>query len=83
MWNYLYYLAYVVVAAFFLLTILLALGQMGAFTGADGVVEKLGQNPLIMMIVGGLISGFTQVLSYFFGSSKGSSDKNRVITAKG
>ena len=76
----LYQLAYIVVGAFFALTALLVIGHMGI---AKELSEELGKSPLIMMIVGGLISGFTQVLSYFFGSSKGSSDKNKVITAKG
>jgi len=81
--HHLYYLAYIVVGAFFLLTILLVIGEMKLFGGVSKAAEKLGENPLIMMIVGGLISGFTQVLSYFFGSSKGSSDKTRLFTAKG
>ena len=79
----LYQLAYIVVGAFFALTALLVVGHMGIFDKAGELSKKLGESPLIMMIVGGLISGFTQVLSYFFGSSKGSSDKNKVITAKG
>ncbi|MFC1523596.1 hypothetical protein ACFL6N_02270 [Thermodesulfobacteriota bacterium] len=81
--HHLYYLAYIVVAAFFLLTLLLAIGQMNITTELGKAAEKLGENPLIMMIVGGLISGFTQVLSYFFGSSKGSAEKNKIFTAKG
>jgi len=80
---HLYYLAYIVVAAFFALTALLVIGQMGISASANKAAEELGKNPLIMMIVGGLISGFTQVLSYFFGSSKGSSDKNKIFTARG
>ncbi len=76
---HLYYLAYIVIGAFFLLIAMLV---YGAFDKNSGISE-LGQNPLIMMIVGGLISGFTQVLSYFFGSSKGSADKNKMFHAKG
>jgi hypothetical protein len=76
---HLYVLAYIVVGAFFILTGILAVGQI-----VDSAAAKtLGENPLIMMIVGGVIAGFTQVLSYFFGSSKGSSDKNKAFAAKG
>jgi hypothetical protein len=101
----LYVLSYIVVGAFFLLVLILILGEFGIFSSkmvladaagkpildAKGETQYVGINPisdlkenaLIMMIVGGLISGFTQVLSYFFGSSKGSSDKNRYLQAKG
>jgi len=76
----LYILAYIVVGAFFLLTAYLAYGAMNPGTGGE---SSLGKDPLIMMIVGGLISGFTQVLSYFFGSSQGSAAKNKFFSAKG
>ncbi len=101
----LYVLSYIVVGAFFLLVLVLILGEFGMFSNqmvladangnllkdAEGHLQFIGKNPinklkdnaLIMMIVGALISGFTQVLSYFFGSSKGSSDKNKYIQAKG
>jgi|GEM_PF-781405 len=101
----LYILSYIVVGAFFLLVVLLILGEFGVFAKdmilADAAgqplkdasgnfryistnpVTSLKENALIMMIVGGLISGFTQVLSYFFGSSKSSSDKNKYLQAKG
>lgn len=76
---HLYMLAYIVVGAFFTLTAILAF----QVSGAEGETDPLSDNPLIMMIVGGVIAGFTQVLSYFFGSSKGSSDKNKIFSAKG
>ena len=34
------------------------------------------------MLIGALISSFTIVLSWFFGSSKGSSDKNDLLAGK-
>jgi hypothetical protein len=46
-------------------------------------VAALKDNALVMLLIGALISGFTQVLSYFFGSSKGSSDKTKMMSAKG
>ena len=36
-------------------------------------------NNLLMLMVGGLISNFTAVVSYFFGSSKGSTEKNAML----
>ena len=37
------------------------------------------QNGVVFMLFGALATGFGQVLQYFFGSSKGSSDKNEQI----
>jgi len=33
----------------------------------------------VMLIIGALIGAFTTVVSYFFGSSKGSADKTELI----
>lgn len=33
----------------------------------------------LLIVLGVLAAGFTQVISYFFGSSKGSHDKDHVI----
>ena len=33
----------------------------------------------LMILIGVLASAFTAVISYFFGSSKGSSDKNEML----
>jgi hypothetical protein len=79
--THLYVLAYIVVGAFFALTAYLAYGQLNPAKSETAI--DLSQNPLIMMIVGGVIAGFTQVLSYFFGSSKGSATKNKMLSAKG
>jgi len=78
--THLYVLAYIVIGAFFLLT-----GYLlhGVISGEAKVVHALKDNALVMLLIGALISGFTQVLSYFFGSSKGSADKNKVISARG
>lgn len=38
-----------------------------------------GQNEAVFLLFGGLISGFTGVVQYFFGSSKGSYDKTALI----
>ena len=36
----------------------------------------------LMILLGVLASGFMAVINYFFGSSKGSSDKNELISKK-
>ena len=38
-----------------------------------------GNRDVVMVLVGVIASGFTMVLGYFFGSSKGSADKNEII----
>lgn len=40
---------------------------------------KMSDNGPINLLFGAMVSGFTMVLSYFFGSSKGSSDKNTIM----
>lgn len=37
----------------------------------------------LYLILGALISGFTTVVSYFYGSSKGSSEKNELLKTNG
>jgi hypothetical protein len=79
----LYILAYIVIASFFGLTGMLLYGVVFPDSSVKIATEEIGNNPLVMLIIGALISGFTQVLSYFFGSSKGSADKNKYLQAKG
>ena len=38
-----------------------------------------GNNDVLMVLVGVFASQFTSVVQYFFGSSKGSSDKNEIL----
>lgn len=78
----LYIMAYIVIGSFFAITLYLlyAIATAGA---NDTAVEALKNHPLAMIIIGALISGFTQVLSYFFGSSKGSSEKNKMMIPQG
>jgi len=35
------------------------------------------------ILTGALVAAFTQVVNYFFGSSKGSADKTKLITKNG
>lgn len=39
-------------------------------------------NDLLYMVVGALIVSFNTIISYFFGSSKSSADKNEMIKNK-
>jgi uncharacterized protein YacL len=37
---------------------------------------------ILLLIIGALISSFTTVVQYYFGSSKGSADKDKIIRDK-
>jgi len=63
-------LATVVVVGFFGLTVLLMLRK----TSMDQ-----GYKDLVFILFGGLVSGFSMVLSYFFGSSAGSAQKTAEL----
>ena len=67
----LYILAWVVVGGFFILTGMLML-----------IPELAGRtnNAMVNILFGGLVSGFATVLGYFFGSSKGSTDKTQLLS---
>jgi hypothetical protein len=66
----LYILAGVVVTGFFVLCAVLMY-----------VPIPDGQGSAVLLLFGGLVSGFSTVLAYFFGSSKGSADKNIMLGA--
>ncbi|MDI6796111.1 MAG: hypothetical protein QMD09_04165 [Desulfatibacillaceae bacterium] len=66
----LYVLAGVVVTGFFVLCAVLMY-----------VPIPDGQGSAVLLLFGGLVSGFSTVLAYFFGSSKGSADKNTILAA--
>ena len=64
---YLYALATLVVLGFFGITVLMMMSEMAP------------ENPnkdIVFMMFGGLVTGFSMVLSYFFGSSAGSAQKS-------
>jgi hypothetical protein len=69
----LYILAWVVVGGFFLLT-----GLMMVLPELNGA-----NNAMVNIMFGGLVSGFATVLGYFFGSSKGSSEKTQLLSLNG
>lgn len=66
----LYVLAWTVVTGFFALCIVLMFVNLPE-----------GSSQVVFMLFGSLSTGFGTVLSYFFGSSKSSSDKTKMLTA--
>jgi len=63
-----YFLAWLVVIGFFALTGLLIFKSVPA-----------EQNSVVFMLFGGLVSGFSTVMGYFFGSSRGSAMKSQLL----
>ena len=64
-----YVLAWTVVAGFFLLAGVLMVVPMPEGTNQT----------VVTLLFGGLVSGFSTVLAYFFGSSKSSADKTQMM----
>jgi hypothetical protein len=64
----LYALAWTVITCFFILMGILLFAKL-----------EPAQNGVIFMLFGSLAAGFSQVLSFFFGSSKGSENKTDMI----
>lgn len=67
----LYVLAWIVIIGFFALTCTLTFVELP--DDSTGVV---------FLLFGALVAGFTQVMNYFFGSSKSSSDKTKMLSLK-
>ena len=67
----LYLLAWTIVAGFFGLCAVLIF-----------VTLPESSSQVVFMLFGGLVAGFTQVISYFFGSSKSSKDKTDLLSPK-
>lgn len=68
---YLYVLAGVVVVGFFCLVAMMYFIEIPA--------KNVGP---ANQLFGALVAGFSLVLGYFFGSSKGSAEKNKLLTEK-
>ena len=65
---YMYVLGAIIVIGFFLvLSVMIFVG---------------GYDKDLSIVLGALIAAFSMVVSYFFGSSKGSSDKNDILKNK-
>ena len=66
---------------------ILAWTVIGGFFGLCGILTFVsipqGSSQIVYLLFGGLVVGFSQVLSYFFGSSKGSSDKTKLLALPG
>ena len=43
------------------------------------LIYKGDDNNTLSLVIGALIGAFTMVVSYFYGSSKGSADKNEIL----
>lgn len=65
---YMYILGAIIVIAFFATIYLLAKVEM-----------PLTNKDLLLIVIGALVAKFGDVVAYFFGSSKGSSDKNEML----
>jgi len=61
-----YFLGAIVVLGFYILLIML-------------IIYRPNMVDVINLIVGALVGAFLTVVAYYFGSSKGSSDKNRMF----
>jgi hypothetical protein len=59
---------------------LVIIGFLGAICAL--LFAIIPDSQILLVTIGILGGGFTQVLSYYFGSSKGSSDKNKIIEDK-
>jgi len=57
------------------------------FFGLTGMLMKIplpaGQNEVVFMLFGGLVSAFSTVIGYFFGSSRGSQLKTQALATSG
>lgn len=57
-----------------------------AFLGVIGLIltgyASIDDNPVVMLLLGALISHVDQVYGYFFGSSKSSTDKTNILASK-
>ena len=67
----LYVLAWTIVCGFF--------GMTGVLTFVKLPPDSTG---VVFLLFGALVAGFTQVVNYFFGSSKSSSDKTKLLSLK-
>ena len=61
------------------LAIVVVLGFFGLVAYMVSKGDTIANNGPINQLFGALVAGFSMVLSYFFGSSKGSADKNTIM----
>jgi hypothetical protein len=70
LWQQIFQYALAAIIVFALLAVVLVL----IFSELDASVQDA-----LLILLGVLASGFTAVIGYFFGSSKGSADKNEMM----
>jgi hypothetical protein len=56
-----------------------ALVALGFFSITFYLIYSAKYDDAVMLIIGALISAFSTVIGYFFGSSKGSADKTELM----
>jgi drug/metabolite transporter (DMT)-like permease len=66
--TFMYALGAIIIAGFFLLLYKLI-----------GTEIPEGNKDTLSLVIGALLAAFTSVVAYFYGSSKGSSDKNELL----
>ncbi len=66
----------------YILAGVVVLGYFLFLYGLLYIVVPVGNEKAIDIALGALVAGFSGVLGYFFGSSKGSSEKNDIIAGK-
>lgn len=59
------------------------LGFLVAITAILAGKAETGDNPVVLLMLGALISHVDQVYGYFFGSSKSSTDKTNIMASQG
>jgi len=69
---YMYVLAAIIIIGFFILLYMLLGSEIPA-----------GNTEILNIVIGALITCFTSVVAYFFGSSKGSADKTDILVNNG
>lgn len=55
---------------------------IGFFATLIYLISKGGSESTVNLLVGSLIGSFGLVVGYFYGSSKGSADKNELLVGK-
>ena len=66
---HLYMMAWIIIVGFMGLAVMM-------------IFKAVPENQIVTMMFGALIMGFSTVLAYFFGSSKGSADKTKMSAVK-
>ena len=66
----------------YVLAAIIVLGFFGVMIAMFFQVIPEGSREIAFMLFGGLLTNFGAVVNYFFGSSKGSSDKDKLIAIK-